>query len=205
VSENILVFPAEVLDSVGYFNGFSKDVQKYTKAIFESGKMFFTPKEPAEVNPQLKQLIPYILIKRGNLYYNYQRTKNCGEPRLHNLMSLGIGGHVNDTDDSDLCNSFPNAPELTYYAGLSRELQEELNVPISAYKSLGEISGLLYDPTTLLGQIHFGIVHIIDLVDNVDFKTDNTIRSLGFRTVNQIKKDYSKYEKWSQLVIDNLL
>jgi predicted NUDIX family phosphoesterase len=212
VSENILVFPAEVLDSVGYFNGFSKDVQKYTKAIFESGKMFFTSKGPAETNPNIKQLIPYIVIKKQYRYFVYRRTKECGEPKLHNLLSLGIGGHINNTDVNvtlDLLNLESNLKlenqVLTYFGGLLREVKEELNTVPDFFENLFYIRGLLYNNANLLGQVHFGLIHIAELNADIDFKTDNTIQSVGFLDIDTIKSYKNEFEDWSQLVIDNLL
>ncbi|MBF0234249.1 MAG: hypothetical protein HQK65_14610, partial [Desulfamplus sp.] len=53
----------------------------------------------AETDTQFKQIIPYILIQadNGNLTAIYKRKGS--ESRLHDLWSMGIGGHINPSDN----------------------------------------------------------------------------------------------------------
>src|SRR5437763_6658516 len=46
----------------------------------------------AEENECFKQPIPYAVIQRGDKIFVYERLKGAGETRLHNKLSLGVGG-----------------------------------------------------------------------------------------------------------------
>jgi len=47
-----------------------------------------------------KQIIPYALVAFENKVLHYVRGKKAGEQRLVAKGSIGIGGHMNDTDES---------------------------------------------------------------------------------------------------------
>ena len=53
----------------------------------------------AEENPAYKQPIPYVILKRGNEVFVYKRLKGGGEKRLHEQLSIGVGGHMNRIND----------------------------------------------------------------------------------------------------------
>ncbi len=76
---------------------------------------FFLDRPTAEVSPQYKQIIPYVVIRHDGSYFLLQRTPKQTETRLHHKLSLGIGGHIN-----------PDTPELL--DGLHKELEEEVHV-----------------------------------------------------------------------------
>ena len=64
-----------------------------------------------EEDPCFKQVIPYLIIERDNGILVYQGTK-AGDARLHDRMSIGVGGHINDRDN-------------TFYESLMRGVHEE--------------------------------------------------------------------------------
>ncbi len=102
----------------------------------------------AEDDPAWKQVIPYVLLfdPRGRvLAYPRQGT----ERRLHNLWSLGIGGHINGSDASGL----PPGPRLLEQAA-RREVQEEY--PCRWIGTL-EVLGLINEDETEVGRVHVGV------------------------------------------------
>ncbi len=58
-------------------------------------KHIFMPRDLAEYDFEHKQVIPYLIIRKGENYLLLQRTSKQSEKRLHNKFSLGIGGHIN--------------------------------------------------------------------------------------------------------------
>ena len=70
--------------------------ESFQRCVEEEG--FFVEREYAERTPTLKQIIPYTLVTRGEEILLLQRTKGGGEARLHNKLSIGVGGHVNPVD-----------------------------------------------------------------------------------------------------------
>lgn len=156
----------------------------------------------AESDFRFKQLIVYTLIKSGDLYLTYKRTPKTGEKRLSEKYSLGIGGHVNIVDRS----------QLTYdkrgfiLQALWREIKEEINIHSKALKE-PEIICFINDDSDDVGKVHFGVTWLLEIKEpNVSGKGSRGIGigKLEFRDIFYLraKKDY--FERWSQLLIDYL-
>ena len=56
--ENILVVRRSLLEELGMFQGLCFDVDRYLHVFLKRENTFFTPRPPAETNPELKQIIP---------------------------------------------------------------------------------------------------------------------------------------------------
>ena len=61
--EHVLVAPASVLDDLGRFQGFSREVDRYLPALLESDLLAYRPRSAMETDPSFKQLIPYVVFK----------------------------------------------------------------------------------------------------------------------------------------------
>ena len=99
-NENVLVIRREMFDQLGSFHGLNFEPKKYLDAFLSRGNNFFLPRAEAEVNPAYKQIIPYALITFQNKLAYYVRGKKAGEQRLVSKGSIGIGGHMNESDES---------------------------------------------------------------------------------------------------------
>ncbi len=126
------------------------DLNTFVEECTQSGFDFIIRKE-AEQNPDLKQVIPYILLQTQNsetAIYNRQGS----EKRLHDLWSLGIGGHINPIDQKNKQASFKDI----LICGMERELDEELikRPPLDQAKFVGIIS----EDITDVGSVHLGAV-----------------------------------------------
>jgi predicted NUDIX family phosphoesterase len=96
-TEQVLIVERKVLEDVGMFNGLTFDVDNYLSAIFTPSVPRFVPRPEAEENPNLKQLIPYVIMACDGKYLTYVRGKRAGEKRLLGNRSIGIGGVSADT------------------------------------------------------------------------------------------------------------
>jgi predicted NUDIX family phosphoesterase len=111
----------------------------------------FVERGQAETNPDLKQIIPYVVVRQSQRVLIVERLTGGGERRLHGKLSLGIGGHINPIDG-------PSAGEPT--SGLvartrDRELAEDLWLDgVAAIDLLGTIN----DDTSAVGAVHLGVV-----------------------------------------------
>jgi len=99
-NENVLVVRRSLFDQLGSFQGLNFESHKYLDAFLSRGNNFFLPRPEAENNPAYKQIIPYALIAFGNSVVYYVRGKKAGEQRLVAKGSIGIGGHMNESDES---------------------------------------------------------------------------------------------------------
>src|ERR1700680_1219952 len=119
--ENILVIRRNLFDQLGSFHGLNFEPEKYLNAILSRGNNFFLPRAQAEQDPTHKQIIPYALLAFENKVLYYVRGKEAGEQRLVAKGSIGIGGHLNETDESLFA-----LDEAAYRAGVEREVGEEI-------------------------------------------------------------------------------
>jgi predicted NUDIX family phosphoesterase len=121
----------------------------------------------------------------------FRRTRAGGETRLHELYSVGVGGHVSRAD-------LESAGDLVA-AGLRRELEEELVIdgPWSA-----RLAGVLNDDENPVGRVHFGLVYVIE-VESGDVTIRETDRLTGrLADAADVRDVYPRMETWSQLVVD---
>ncbi len=121
--ENVLVVRRSLFDELGSFHGLNFEPQKYLGALLSRGHNFFLPRSQAENDPSHKQIIPYAIVAHGNRVLHYVRGKKAGEQRLVSKGSIGIGGHLNDADESLFAWD-----EQAYRAGVEREVKEEITI-----------------------------------------------------------------------------
>src|SRR5437764_3406925 len=153
--ENILVIKRRLFDELGAFQGLNFEPRKYLDAILSRGNNFFLRRDQAEQDPNHKQIIPYALLTHGDKVLHYVRGKKAGEQRLVAKGSIGIGGHMNESDESLFA-----LDEAAYRAGVEREVNEEIRIE-GAFDD--KIVALLNDDSTEVGRVHLGIVHVFHL------------------------------------------
>lgn len=150
---------------------------------------FFIDRPTAEVSPEFKQIIPYVVIRHGDSYYLLQRTPKQTEARLHHKLSIGVGGHIN-----------PDTPDIL--EGLQKELEEEVHIE-GDYELT--FAGILNDDTTEVGRVHLGVVYLLDAAD-----ANVTVRETEKMTGRWIPRaELGQYregmESWSEIVFDAMM
>ena len=150
---------------------------------------FFLDRPTAEISPQYKQIIPYVIVRHADSFFLLQRTQKQTEARLHHKLSLGIGGHIN-----------PDTPDLL--DGLHKELEEEVNVAGDYDLTF---AGILNDDTTEVGTVHLGAVYVLEAHDR-----DVTVRETEKMTGRWVERAElpalrEQLETWSQIVYDTLI
>jgi predicted NUDIX family phosphoesterase len=194
--ENVLVVRRSLFDELGSFHGLNFAPEKYLGALLSRGNNFFLPRAQAENDPAYKQIIPYALIAHEDTVLHYVRGKKAGEQRLVAKGSIGIGGHMNDTDESLFAWD-----EHAYRAGVEREVNEEIKID-SPFDD--RIVALLNDDTTEVGRVHLGIVHVFRLAEPKVQKREAMITNLAFLNREQLTAIRDNLETWSQLCVDSL-
>ncbi len=195
-NENVLVVRRELFDELGSFQGLNFEPEQYLKAILSRGSNFFIPRREAEINSAYKQIIPYSLISFENTILHYVRGKKAGERRLVAKGSIGIGGHMNETDESLFAMD-----EQAYRAGVEREVNEEIKID-APFED--RIVALLNDDSTEVGQVHLGIVHVFKLKEPKVQKREAMITGLSFLTKQELMARRESLETWSQICVDAL-
>ena len=194
--ENILVVRRSLLEQLGMFQGLCFEVDRYLPVLLARENNFFTPRPPAETNPDLKQIIPYVLLVHGDRVFHYVRGKKSGEQRLAAKGSIGIGGHMNDTDEGLF--SFDAA---AYQNAVQREVAEEIFIE-TTYEN--RIVALLNDDSNDVGKVHLGVVHVFQLAEEKARKRESVITEAGFVPIAELRTRRDSLETWSQLCLDAL-
>lgn len=193
--EQVLVVPRELLNGIGAFEGLRTDgVEAAVARLLDPANHFFMDRAEAEEDPEHKQLIPYCIFRCGGRVLHYTRGKAGGESRLHAKISVGIGGHVNPVDSDG-----GKTGAAAYHAAVTREIEEELDLP---EKHEHRIIALLNDETNPVGQVHLGIVHVVDLESDAVASREDALTDLGFSPLGELNGPmFDRLETWSQFCI----
>jgi predicted NUDIX family phosphoesterase len=199
-TESILVVPTKLFHRLGHFQGFSTDVTRYLDELLNPAHTSYRARHEVEQDPSFKQLIPYVIFRyrdeAGNdSLFQYPRGKGQGEGRLHSKKSVGIGGHVS-LDDSAAGHA-----GAAYQEGMRRELAEEVAVE-APYTE--RCVGLINDDETEVGRVHLGVVHVLDMERPQVRPLEPDIIEAGFRPIEELLADTSRFESWSQICLQAL-
>ena len=194
--EQVLVVPRTAFEAVGAFNGFRRNLQDYLAEFLKPGVARYMDRDAAEGDPSFKQMVAYAIFRHRGRFLAYARTKKGGETRLHNKLSLGVGGHINPVDG--LTDS-----THTYLAGMEREIREEVTF---SGQTTQQLYGIINDDTNEVGSVHLGIVHLFDLDNEQVAANEKALDELGFHSLAELKGPlYERLETWSAICVDALV
>lgn len=228
MDEQVLVVPSSLLDELGRFQGFCDDVQRYLPVLLGSERTEYRLRGEMEQDPSFKQLIPYVVFRhRGDdgawRIFHYTRGSGQGEQRLHAKKSVGVGGHISleDTQHPDV-----------YLAGMQRELLEEvafgaeqaddlfggvtrvedlslesgaaLRLKLLEGGMAGQPIGLINDDSNAVGQVHLGVMHVVDLHEPWVRAREKDLVDAGFSDRDTLRADWDRFETWSQIALEYL-
>jgi predicted NUDIX family phosphoesterase len=204
MEEHVLVVPTQILHAQGYFQGFSTDIDRYRDVLLDAKNVQFRPRGEVESDPGFKQLIPYMIFchtdSSGNVsLFQYVRGKGMGESRLHHKRSIGIGGHI-AAEDGAAKDGGQHSADI-YREGMLRELHEEVVLRTSFTE---RCVGLINDDTTEVGQVHLGIVHLLDVAEPNVFSNETDLIESGFMPLDELRKHREQMESWSAISLDAL-
>ena len=199
LAEEVLVVPRSVLESVGVFQGFCSEVDRYLPALLDPTQTSWRTRAVVEEDPSFKQLIPYCVLRwHGDggeaRYFAYTRGGGQQEARLRAKRSLGIGGHISSIDGE-------HGDDRSYESGMRRELDEEVAIA-GGYRS--SCVGLINDDATAVGSVHLGILHVLDLELPEVASREADLMDGGFHSLAELQADRDRFETWSQIAIDAL-
>ena len=147
-----------------------------------------------ENDSSVKQLIPYVILTYNAQYFLLTRKSKQSEQRLHNKMSLGIGGHINPSDTSTYKDLIIN--------GLFRELNEEVHI---LNHTSPEFIGFINDDLSDVGSVHLGLLYKIELADGFIEVLEKDKMEGSFVSLGYLRDNYERLESWSKIVYDEYL
>jgi predicted NUDIX family phosphoesterase len=204
--EQVLCVRRHELFAAGDWQGLATSGTTVARAVIRD-RSFFKPRDQVEEDPEYRQIIPYAAFNHAGCYFLTRRLSGSTESRLHALYSLGIGGHINPSDQSDHDPSRGWALAgadlgATVERALWREWAEEV-----VYRGRLSISflGLLNDTSGPVSRVHLGIVLLIT-GDNGRISVREKDKLSGrLLTLDQVGHHYEEMESWSRLVYEQLI
>ena len=190
--ERVMVFNSSIIRNNYNFQGVisGEDVEKISNEVFKPQNLLYIDRDVAEKDFNYKQIIPYCIFTKDNLVFVYERSKSGSETRLHNLLSIGVGGHINPCDGNSI---------EAVNSACKREIMEE--VSFSTEDQIIPIA-LINDDSDEVNSVHFGVIYHIKLnQDSVFIPVDKALSNGAFKTFDELLLDESRIEKWSKLVI----
>jgi predicted NUDIX family phosphoesterase len=172
---------------------------KTSENIFDLSQLWIGPRPHLEEDENFKQIIPYVILSHQGKIAVYQRTKKGGESRLHNLSSVGFGGHIDAFDLAYLPDGTIDL-DKTIETSAHREIDEELNIAgIGSKTQLGYI----IDNSNPVGRVHIGVVEKWELTSPQIESNEAEINVLGLFNMAELKA-LENMENWSEYIIKGL-
>jgi predicted NUDIX family phosphoesterase len=193
IDEKVLVIPTERFRSAGYFHGFRPADDAFHVAILNPANFSFRSRSEVETDPAFKQLIPYVVLRCGCDLFHYRRGAAGTEKRLAAKRSVGIGGHISEADAAGAADLYTN--------GMHRELAEEIAI---GCRFSNRLLGFINDDSTLVGSVHLGVVHLLELEERSVKAREEAIADAGFAPLAELAARQAQFETWSQFVLEEL-
>ena len=193
MSEKVLAIESTLLESIGLFQGYITNIEKYLPVIFKADNCIFLDREKAEKDSKYKQLIAYVLLRYEDKIFSYIRGKYSNESRLIGRRSIGLGGHI---EPIDLDNS--SFSQKVYIRAAQREIEEEVVLKTTFNE---QIVALINDDSNSVSKVHLGVVHIWDLAKTYVQGKSEEITEYEFMTISQLNKLYTTLEPWSRIAL----
>ncbi|MSR51953.1 MAG: phosphoesterase [Gemmataceae bacterium] len=192
-AEKVLCIPATQFQAAGEFHGFRSFDEGYRERLLTSGQMSFRARGEVETDPNFKQLIPYVVLRCNGELFHYTRGSSGTESRLRALRSIGLGGHISQEDGATTAD--------LYRTGMLRELSEEVEIQASWTE---RPLGFIYDGRSAVGEVHLGIVHLLELQEPLVWPREAAIDEAGFLSLSELLRNRDEFETWSQFVLERL-
>jgi predicted NUDIX family phosphoesterase len=166
---------------------------------------YFVQRDHAEHDPDLKQVIPYTLVVRRGQVLLLRRLARGGESRLHDKLSIGVGGHINpqDAEQEKQTSGRSGHAAGALEAGTRRELEEELHIESDV--TIQRV-GILNDDSNPVGAVHVGLVQVVQVRGDVRVREDDVLEGsfVAPAKLRRLQGDGANFETWSAILIDRL-
>ena len=192
LKECVLVVPRGVIDPFCR-QVFTRQTEPVRAAVLANSR--FLERTIAEHDFSHKQIIPYVVVRHRDQYLLTRRTARQTEARLHDKYSLGVGGHINDSDVS-------NDTGAIILAGMRRELEEEIRLESEQSCTL---VGVINDDSTEVARVHLGFVFLLTTASPNYTIVEHDKYTAMWKTPAECAPYYPQMESWAQIAHDYVL
>ena len=176
------------------------------RRIVQNGR--FYQRVELEEDPSFKQIIPYGIIshkepegsgaRQSQSFYLFKRTSKQAEKRLHNKLSLGVGGHMNPGSSAE-------TEENYLMDELKREFFEEVGLSNGCLIEDIEFIGFINDDSVPVGSVHIGILYHIHVSNKNVYISETDQMTADWVEKSRLAEFYGGIETWSQIALDNYI
>jgi dCTP deaminase len=172
-----------------------QEKRSLVERVAEGG--FFQSRYDCEDDDLILQPIPYVVIfGKDNTVFSYVRAsdiRDYGDKRLFGKHSIGVGGHVRESDGPDLLKK-----------SIQREVFEEELCFTAGEASEPVLVGTLFSRAKPVDRVHFGLIYVIKTEGDVKPKESSFV-SGNLRPISEVQaENMEMYETWSRMIIPHL-
>ena len=176
MSESILVVKTGLLAGIisgknGLIRGRDAEILDIVNEHHE-----FRPRPEMEEDPSYRQIIPYVVLTR-----------------LHGLLSIGVGGHINPVDEAGRGEALMR--------GLRREVEEE--VEVERELSLVPV-GVINEETNEVGSVHLGFMFRMEVAGEVRVRETEKLEGLWVPK-SELPALREQLEGWSKIAMEAIV
>ena len=173
--------------------GFIKADSEVLARIIQKG--LFRKRVELEEDPSFKQIIPYAIISNNGSFFLFRRTSKQQEKRLHNKLTLGVGGHMNPANSNE-------SGEQYLLGELKRELFEEVKFVNDCTIDSIQFIGYINDDTIPVGRHHIGLLYSIHISNKDIFINESEKMTAEWVDKTHLEKYYEEMETWSRIAFE---
>jgi predicted NUDIX family phosphoesterase len=205
IEELVFAFPTDEFWKLMTYKkkGLIKGNNEVLKRIVQNG--LFLRRSELEEDPSFKQIIPYAIIsykepersgvRQSQSFYLFKRTSGQAEKRLHNKVSLGVGGHMNPDDSME-------SKEQYLIDELKRELYEEVKLLNGCLIEDIEFIGFINDDTIPVGRVHIGLLYNIHVSKKEVYINETDKMTAAWIDKPGLAEFYEGMETWTKITFD---
>lgn len=186
----VLAVATDLVLGSGISQGFTRGSLEDVRPLVTAAR--YLPRDELEEDPRQKQVIPYVVLTYQDRVFAYRRGRGSSEKRLVALTSVGIGGHLEWSDDSLFGDALTG-----YLRGARREVEEEIVVSTTWTE---RVAGFINDDSSDVGRVHLGVVHVWDLAEPAVRPRERKIAGAGFKPTSSVAK-LSDLEGWARYAL----
>ena len=180
----------QIIDSFAGFRAAGEDdIESFAVRLEGVGEL--RHRDQVEDDPAWQQIIPYVVLRHDDRVLLLERLNTQGEKRLHNKLSIGVGGHVNDEPADGA------APMLV--RGLRREVREEVALETVPRARL---LGFIKDDSNSVGAVHFGVACEIWVDHPVVVRETDRMKG-RWVDPSELRSCLGRLESWSRLLVES--
>jgi predicted NUDIX family phosphoesterase len=198
MEELVFAFPTDGLWKLIPYKkqGLIKENSEALKKIVQNG--LFRNRSQLEEDPSFKQVIPYAVISNNESFCLFKRRSGQTEKRLHNKLSMGVGGHMNPGNSKE-------SEEQYLIDELKRELFEEVKLLDGCAIEDIEFIGFINDDTIPVSRVHIGLLYNIHVSSKNVVINETDKMTADWVDKPDLAEFYERMETWTKIIFDSYI